>query len=138
MDMGTAAAAINIWAVLVASLATFIIGGLWYSPLLFAKPWMAANGLREEDLKGADMGKIFGGSLVLQLISVFVLAMFVGATSGAAFCITAGFLVGVGWVATSLGVLYLFERRPLKLWLINAGYHTVAFTTAGAILGFWR
>jgi hypothetical protein len=36
-----------------------------------------------------------------------------------------------------MGVTYLFERRPLALWVINGGYHTVAFVVMGAILGLW-
>jgi len=138
MDMGSVAATINLWAVLVSGLATFIIGGLWYSPLLFARIWMAENGFREEDLKRANMAKIFGGAFVLELISAFMLAMFIGPKATAGFSTLAGLMVGLGWVATSLGVLYLFERRSYKLWLINAGYHTISFTAMGAILGFWR
>jgi hypothetical protein len=138
MDMGSAAAAINYWAVLVSAVVTFGIGGLWYSPALFARIWMAENGFREEDLKGANMAKIFGTSLALQLISAFMLAMFVGPQATAGFSALAGFMVGIGWVATSFGVVYLFERRSWKLWLINAGYHTISFTVMGVILGVWR
>lgn len=138
MDMGSVAAAINLWAVLVAAAVTFVIGGLWYSPLLFARIWMAENGLREEDLKGSNMAKIFGVSFALQLIAAFMLAMFVGPKATAGFSTLAGFMVGLGWVATSFGVVYLFERRSIKLWLINAGYLTVSFTVMGVILGLWH
>jgi hypothetical protein len=51
---------------------------------------------------------------------------------------TAGALAGAGWVAAALGVTYLFERRPLALFLINAGYQIVAFVVMGAILGAWK
>jgi hypothetical protein len=138
MDMGSAAAAINLWAVLVSSTVTFVIGGLWYSPVLFARIWMAENGFREEDLKGANMAKIFGVAFVLQLIAAFMLAMFIGPQATAGFSTLAGLMVGLGWVATSFGVVYLFERRSIKLWLINAGYLTISFTVMGVILGLWR
>jgi hypothetical protein len=49
----------------------------------------------------------------------------------------AGFYVGLFWVGGGLGVIYLFEQRPLKHWLVNAGYMTIAFTLMGAILGAW-
>ena len=43
---------------------------------------------------------------------------------------------GLCWVAASFGINYLFERRPLNLWLINGGYHTLQFTLFGLILGW--
>jgi hypothetical protein len=51
---------------------------------------------------------------------------------------TAGALAGVGWVALGIGVVALFERRPLAYTLVNGGYWAVAFTVMGAILGAWR
>ncbi len=50
---------LNWLAVIAAALATFLIGGLWYSPALFGRAWMSANNLTQEDLKGS-MAKIFG------------------------------------------------------------------------------
>ena len=51
---------------------------------------------------------------------------------------THGMRAGLFWVASGVGVLYAFERRPLSHWLVNGGYHTVAYTMMGAILGAWR
>ena len=45
---------------------------------------------------------------------------------------------GLGWVAMSLGVIYLFEPRPFKLWLINSGYQVLTYTVMGGILGAWK
>ena len=50
----------------------------------------------------------------------------------------AGFAAGLFWVTTSFGINYLFERKPLRLFLINGGYHTLQFTLIGAILGLWH
>ena len=50
---------INIWAVLVATLSTFLVGWLWYGPL-FGKAWMSASGMTEEKVQQGNMGKIFG------------------------------------------------------------------------------
>ena len=49
-----------------------------------------------------------------------------------------GFMAGMFWVAASIGVTYLFERKPLSLFLINAGYHVVTYTLMGIILGAWK
>ena len=50
----------------------------------------------------------------------------------------AGFAAGFGWVAMSVGTIYLFERRSFKLFLINAGYQIVTYTIMGGILGVWK
>lgn len=126
----------NLLAVLVAALSSFIIGGFWYSPFLFGKAWMAENGFRDEDLQGG-MGKTFALSFVLSLIIAFNLAAFLGPEATFGWGLTAGALAGIGWVAAAIGILYLFERKSGRLFLINAGYHAVAFTVMGGILGLW-
>ena len=129
---------LNYLAIFVAALSTFLIGGLWYSPLLFSKAWMQENGFTVEDLKGDNMARIFGGALVLGFIMSFNLAAFLADSSDLAWGITAGALAGIGWVATSMGVTYLFERKSFKLFLINAGYHAISFMIMGAIVGVWK
>jgi hypothetical protein len=138
MDLSTAILGINYWAVAIAALASFVIGGLWYSPVLFQRAWMESAGVTEVQLQSGNLGLIFGVSFVLQLIAAFVLAMFLGPAANFEFGITAGFMVGAAWVATAFGVVYLFERRRLQLFWINAGYQLIIFTTMGAILGAWR
>jgi len=49
----------------------------------------------------------------------------------------AGFFAGFGWVSTMLGILYLFEMKSLKAYLINAGYCIISLTIMGAVLGAW-
>ena len=131
---------VNWLAVIVAALSTFLIGGLWYSPALFGKAWMKENGLTEEGMKKSNMAKIFGTAFILGLIASINLAMFLGpdpnmdASMGAFY----GFLAGFGWVATFVGTHYLFERKSLKLFLINAGYSVVSLTVMGVIIGAWK
>jgi len=132
---------INYLAVLVAALSCFIIGGLWYSPILFAKTWMREAKVTQvtpENAAQANMMKTFGLSFLLTLIISFNLAAFLGSEAGLIWGMTAGALAGIGWVATSLGILYLFESRSLKLFLINAGYLVIAFVVAGGIIGAWQ
>jgi hypothetical protein len=47
-------------------------------------------------------------------------------------------MAGIAWVSTSFGINYLFERKSLTLFLVNAGYHTLQFTTMGLVLGLWH
>ncbi len=100
---------------------------------------MAANGLTEDALKAKkDAARVFGGAFALELVASVNLAFFLGGPETTpAWGATAGGLTAV-WIAAALGVTYLFERKPMSLFLINAGYHAVAFVLMGAILGTWR
>lgn len=129
---------INYAAVLVAALSSFVIGFLWYAPFTFGNIWMKEAGLSDEKIKQANMIKIFGLSFILSLIISFNLAAFLGPDPGLTWGMTAGALAGIGWVAAALGILYLFERRSLKLFLIDAGYQAVTFIVAGGIIGLWQ
>jgi hypothetical protein len=129
---------INHLAVMAAALATFVIGGLWYSPLLFHRAWMKANGLNEQELK-TGMMKIFGLSFLFSLVMSYNLAAFLaGPDTTVWWGAAAGALAGIGWVTLSIGILALFERRSWTYVLINGGYFAVSFVVMGAILGAWR
>jgi hypothetical protein len=129
----------NYLSILVAAVSTFMLGGLWYSPALFARPWMEEMGFTAEGLKAkGGVGRIMGVSFVLELIMAFNLAAFLGDKATLAFGVFAGAAAGFGWVALSFGVTYLFERKSLRLFFINAGYHGLAFTLMGGILGAWH
>ncbi|WP_078381719.1 DUF1761 domain-containing protein [Sutcliffiella halmapala] len=135
MGFGEVIGEINFIAVIVAAISAFFIGGIWYS-LLFGKLWMKLHGFTEEQLK-KTAGKVFGGSFVLAIIISFVLAMFIGPNSTGVFGLIAGFMAGAFFVATAFGITYLFERRPIVLFLIDGGYHIVTFSVMGLILGLW-
>lgn len=133
---------INILAVIVAALSTFLVGWLWYGPL-FGKAWMNAVGVTEEDIEQGNMAKIFGFSFLFEIIMAFNLAMFITGSPEAAENATAamgtfyGFLVGFGWVFFALAVNSLYEGKSWKYIFINGGYWTIAFTVMGAIIGAW-
>lgn len=129
---------INIWAVVVAALASFMLGGLWYAPGVFGRAWQREVGLSDDELEQGSKAKIFGGSFVLSFLGAWVFAMFLGPAPALPFALGAGFAAGLAWVAGSFGISYLFEHRSLKLWLVNGGYHVVQYTLFGAILGIWH
>jgi Protein of unknown function (DUF1761) len=128
----------NLAAVFVAALMSFAIGGLWYSPLLFARPWMQAAGLSEQQVREAPMGRVFGLAGVASLVMALNLAAFIGPKASLSFGLFAGAAAAIGWVAMSLAVIYLFEQRSLKLWLINSGYQVLAYTLMGGLIGVWQ
>lgn len=123
-------------AILLAALSGFIIGGIWYSPLLFAKAWMVEAGVSEESAKNANKGKIFGFAFLFLLVAAVNLAFFLASpdinfSKGALY----GLLTGFGWVAMAIGVNSLFEQKSWKYIAINAGYWIVTLTVMGAIIG---
>lgn len=126
---------VNWLAVLACGVVSLVLGAIWYSPMLFANQWQSAAGLSDEKAKSGNPAIIFGGAFVLSLIAAAVFAMFLGKEMSLGAATAAGFSTGLCWVAAALGISYLFERRPLKLWLINGGYHTLQFTAFGLILG---
>lgn len=136
MDLGTALMNINWLSVLVAGISAFLVGGIWYGPLL-GKAWMTEFGFTEDDLKQRNLLRTFGLSLVLAILAALILDMFIGKDADMAFGGIAGFMAGFGWVASLLGIIYLFEMRSLKAFLINAGYCVIALTVMGLILGAW-
>ncbi len=130
---------LNYLAVLVAALSTFLLGGLWYSPMLFGKAWMRANNLTEADLQTFSKARMFGWSFVFALVMALNLAMFLaGPNTNVTWGMTAGALTGLGWIAMSIAIIGVFENKSWTYILINGGYVTVAFTLMGAIIGLWR
>jgi len=129
--------ALNWLAVIAAALSSFVLGGLWYGPLL-GNAWMKAAGVSAEQVAKGNKAMIFGGAFLLSLIAAASFAFFLGSnvnvTTGALY----GFTAGLCWVTTSLGSTYLFEHKPMALFLINGGYRTLQFTLIGLILGAWR
>jgi hypothetical protein len=129
---------LNVWAILAATVSAFVLGGLWYSQMLFGKAWRKANGFGDGEPQPAG-GLVFGISFILCLVMAINLAMFLhDPKTDLIWGATAGLLAGFGWAAMGLGVVSLFERRPLSYMLINGGYLTFALTLMGAILGGWR
>lgn len=129
---------INLGAVIVAALANFAVGGLWYSPALFGRAWMRVNGFSEDDLRRGSPARIFGVALIFSLLMALNLAAFLGGEATLGFAVLASLAAGLGWAALGLGVVALFERRSWGYILINGGYLTVSFTVMGVILGAWR
>jgi uncharacterized protein DUF1761 len=130
---------INWLAVLAAALSTFVVGGLWYSPILFGRVWLQANGFTEAQVKGFSKARAFGGAFLLALVMSANLAMFLAdSKTTLLWGTTAGALAGVGWVAAGFAVVALFENRSWPYILVNCGYQIVAFVLMGAILGAWR
>ena len=134
---------VNLTAVLVAAISSMVVGFLWYSQLLFGKPWMKLVGMTPghmEDAK-AGMGKTYGLSFLGGLVMAYVLAHVVSLTNAVNWQSGAmtGFTVWLGFVATTGANEYLFavKPKPWKLYLINQGNLLATLVVMGAILATW-
>ncbi len=129
----------NPWALLVAAVAQWLLGAIWYSPVLFAKPWKAMVYAHSEPQKGSMMAGMivsFMGSLILCFVLAHVI-YWSGATTvqwGAMI----GFIAWVGFIVAPLASAHVYEGRPFNLFAINVGYWLLALIAAGIILAIWR
>jgi hypothetical protein len=130
--------AVNWLAIVAATLSMFVLGAIWYSPVLFVKQWAKAAGLEIDYEKRGNFGLILGISFVLTFVMATNLAFFVAGFTDWTAVLAAALAAGLGWATLSLWVIALFERRPLPYFLINGGYLTVGFALMGLILGLWK
>lgn len=125
----------NYWAVLLAAVSSFLLGGLWYSKALFGGIWNKENGGVPQT---GHPAKVFGVSFVFSLIAAAAFAALLGTAPSLERAMTVGAFIGIGMVATSFGINYQFAQRTSKLWLVDGGYHAVQFLLFGLILGLWH
>ena len=130
---------INWLAMVLAALAGFLVGGLWYGPL-FLKAWQREAGITQEMMAKRNPALVFGGAFLLNLFASFilghVLATYGRPELGVSIMVSGG--VALGFIATALGVNYLFAAKSLKLFVIDAGYWIVIYSAMGAIYGVMR
>ena len=131
----------NYLAILVAATASFIIGALWYGPL-FGKPWKAMMDLTPEKIKTMKLTALQAMVMgfVSALVVAYVLADFVSLsnTGDAVAAFKLAFWIWLGFVATTLAGSFLWEGKPIKLFILNASYHFVSIYTATLILTLWN
>jgi hypothetical protein len=129
---------VNHLAVIACVVVAQLLGGLWYSKALFLKAWLAGSGLTAEKAQPGHPARVYGGAIVAALIGAYVFAYLLGRAPTVVHATIVGFSVGLGIVAGSFAVNYLFENKSMKLLAVNGGYHIVQFTLWGLILGAWQ
>ena len=133
---------INYLAVVVSAAVAFAIGGLWYSPLLFAKQWVKAHGFSEERVKEMQKGagKAYAVSLLCQLLIALAIAVLVGYLH-LALCVQGlklGLLIWAGF-AFPLGLMAtMFTDKKITVFLIDTGYQLVYLLVMGSIITVWQ
>lgn len=136
-----AAIQVNLVAVLVCSFITFILGALWYSPLLFAKKWVELIGKTSEELKQGTNPMMYVMAFILGFMTNFSLAFVINLSKVTIFY--DGALVGaMCWFgfagATSYSSQVITAQRPPTIWSIDSGYNLVSFMISGAMLTLWK
>jgi hypothetical protein len=131
---------LNPLAALVSAFILWILGAAWYSPVLFAKPWMTALGITPDPTKKKGLATAMIASFVGDFILAFVLDHLIlwsnaQRAQGGAFV---GFLVWLGFFAAPGFPQGLYERRPFKLFAINNGYWFVGLVGIGILLAVWH
>ena len=128
----------NYAAVFVSALAYWILGALWYA-VLFNKPWMALEQMTSE--KAASMNPVLPYiiTFVLNLLIAFVLAQICSwrNASTAARGAAVGILLWIGFVGPVTFTTYMYEMRPMQLFVINEVYPLAGLFLMGLIIGGW-
>lgn len=133
---------INWLAVLVATVAYFMLGALWYSKALFGGTWAKLVNL---DMNSPDLKKGMGGMMVSTFVLMFivtfgleVLIVKIGFAQEFMYGVKLGLLTGLAFATTAVSINYVYERRPSNLYLINNGYHVIGHVVVATILVLWR
>jgi hypothetical protein len=127
-----------LWPVLAGTAAFFAVGALWYG-LIFAKPWQRAAGLSNTQLKAGNMGVIFAQTFAFEMLIAMVLWHLIARTDPPAYVVmmmAIGF--GAGVMIPAIGINYLYQRKPLSLFLIDAGHFLVGMAAMGGVFVLFR
>ena len=134
--MGAELQQLNWLAIVVAAVAGYFPGAIWYSPIAFLRPWARELGV-DLNQKPKGVGARIAIGLIPALIAATALALVVGPHPSLHEACARAFIVAVGFIATSFAVQYLYENRSVTFWLIKSGYHLLQFLIMGAILALW-
>ena len=130
---------VNYLSVFLAGISAMVIGAFWYSPMIFAKPWAKAAGLKMSDMQSANMplayGLMFAGALLEAYVLKHVLA-FAGAGDISS-ALMGAFWTWLGFVAPLSLSGVLFEKKEWNWYYITVGYQLVTLLAMSAILTLW-
>jgi hypothetical protein len=131
---------INWLAALVAGAIYFALGALWYSPLLFAKPFMKYRGMSREDIQRSGQPTDYLMALVSDLVAALGMAVFIKLANAATVVdgLALGIVVALVFACTSSLKYTIFSGPHKALWLIYSGYQLVGFAIMGVILALWK
>jgi hypothetical protein len=127
--------------IIVAAVAYFAIGAIWYSPALFSKAWVRLVKIDINDpSKKSGLGIMMFTSFILIVVCCVAMAILYRLIDirSAFSAIKFGLFLAVGFALTTISVSFVYERRPLGLYAIDIGYHIAGFIVASLILVLWK
>lgn len=127
-----------LWPVLAGTAAFFAVGALWYG-VLFSKPWQRAAGLSDAQLQGGNMAVIFGLTFAFEMLIGLVLWHLLVRTDPpphVVMMMALGFAVGV--MIPAIGINYLYLRKTLTHFLIDAGHFVFGMAAMGGVFVWFR
>ena len=133
-------AGVNYLAIALAAAIAFVFGGVWYG--ILSKPWMAAVGKTEQDIKasGTPMAVLFVVTFIAQLVMAWVLAGVIGHLGVGQVTLRNGLITGalawLGFVATTLVVNHGFQGAKPALTVIDGGHWLGVLLIQGAVIGW--
>jgi len=125
---------VNWLTILLAAACGFLVGGIWYGPIM-GKKWMGAVGLSEADIQGGKMGLIYGGAFAFSLISSAMLAHMFFRLGQPPFHVKMMISTGIAltFIIPAIGTNYLFSRKSMALFFIDAGYWLLFYIAMGLV-----
>ncbi|WP_299273520.1 DUF1761 domain-containing protein [uncultured Psychroserpens sp.] len=130
---------INHWAVFVCALISILLGGIWYSPLLFYRAWIKEIKITNEEMKNTKFLKVRIIGILLSYFMSYNIAFLLGSSStNWQWGLMIGFLCGFGLIWPRLIIISLNEKKTWNYILIHGGYTVIYFSIVGLILGAWR
>jgi hypothetical protein len=129
---------INYIAVIIATLAGFGLGAVWY--MIFGRAWMHALGKTEAEIKQGH-GAAKALPFIIALVALFVMALMLAGLMGHLGDVSvrggviSGLIVWVGFVITTMGVNHAFSGASPQLTLIDGGHWLAVLVIMGAVIG---
>ncbi len=136
---------VNLTSVLIAAVLSFILGWLWYSPVLFGNPWTKLNGFTKAHMKAAQKKGMKGMlpqmifSFLCSAVMIYILGivlMSIGASTVSE-AVLAAFVVWLGFFAATMINMVLWEGKSFSLYLIAIGHHLAVLVLSAVILTLW-
>ncbi|MDO8628301.1 MAG: DUF1761 domain-containing protein [Nanoarchaeota archaeon] len=132
----------NYLAILVASIASIILGSIWYSPSVFGNIWMKLSGITSKQLSEAKKKSMAGTYLMAiigSLVMAYVLARLAGLlkTSTLGGAVELAFWAWLGFIATTTLSSVLWEGKPAKLWWLHNAYNLLNMIIMSTIVVLW-
>lgn len=122
---------------IIGAIGAMVLGFVWYSPVLFGKPWMKLSGYSASDMESMKKGmvKTYGASFVAAIIMAAILGLVLSWYRPVSLVdsATVAFLVWLGFVATTMITTVLFDKKPFNLFLINSGYQLASILVMAMI-----